>query len=73
MTEQEIRAEHFRQTEASFLLEGLDSSNDAEYQAMKARIIAGEIDFDDAIRQTVGHFRKLTGSVLLKGAGSAVP
>jgi hypothetical protein len=62
MREEEIRAEHFRQAEASFLLEGLDSSNDEHYQALKARIIAGDIDFDDAIRQTVEHYKALAGA-----------
>jgi hypothetical protein len=59
MTEEEVMAEHYRQAEASFLLEGLDSSGDLHYQAMKARVIAGEIDIDEAIRQTVEHFKAL--------------
>ncbi len=40
MHDPEVIAEHYRQAEASFLLEGLDSSGDLQYQAMKARVIA---------------------------------
>jgi hypothetical protein len=50
VSEQEVRAEHFRQAEASCLLEGLDSSGDAYYQALKARVIAGEIDGEEMMR-----------------------
>jgi len=57
MREDEARAKHFREAEASFLLEGLDAGGNLEYQAMKARIIAGEIDFDDAIRQRLEHYK----------------
>ncbi len=53
MSEEEIRAEHFRQTEASLRLEGLDTSNDEFYQATKARVIAGEIDADEMMRLMV--------------------
>jgi hypothetical protein len=59
MTEQEVMAEHFRQAEASHLLEGLDSSRNEHYQAMKARVIAGEIEPEEAIRQTVEHYKAL--------------
>jgi hypothetical protein len=50
MREEEIRAEHFRQAEASLLLEGMDSSKDEFYQAAKARVIAGEISIDEMMR-----------------------
>ncbi len=50
MRDEAIRAEHFRQSEASCLLEGLDSSNDEFYQAVKARVIAGEIDGQEMMR-----------------------
>jgi len=60
MSEEEIRAEHYRQAEASFLLEGLDSSGNQNYQRMKALVIAGEIDVDEAIRQTVEHYKALS-------------
>jgi hypothetical protein len=50
MREEEIRAKHFREAEASCLLEGLESSRDAFYQAVKARVIAGEIDGEEMMR-----------------------
>jgi len=50
MTDQEVRAKHLRQAEASCLLEGLDSSGDAFYQAVKARVLAGEIDGAEMMR-----------------------
>jgi phosphoserine phosphatase len=60
MREEEIRAEHFRQAEASFLLEGLDSSSNEHYQKMKALVISGELDIDESIRQTVEHYKALS-------------
>jgi len=50
MSEQEARAEYFRQAEVSNLLEGLDGSGDTFYQALKARVISGEIDMDEGMR-----------------------
>ena len=59
MTKQEVRAEHFRQAEANFRLSGLDASGNAHYQAMKARIISGEIEADDAIQETIDYYKAL--------------
>ena len=50
MTDQEVRADHFKQAEVSCLLEGLDSSGDVFFQAVKARVISGEIDMDEMLR-----------------------
>ena len=44
MRDEDIRAKHFREAEASFRLEGMDASEDVFYQSVKARVIAGEID-----------------------------
>jgi hypothetical protein len=44
----ELRAEAFRDAEASLLLEGLDPTNDARYSEIKAKLIAGAISFDEA-------------------------
>lgn len=60
MTEEQVRAEHYRQAEASFRLEGFDPTGHEEYQELKARVIAGEIDVDDAIRQTVERYKALS-------------
>jgi hypothetical protein len=50
MSAEEIKAEHFRQAEASCLLEGLDSSGDAFYNSLKARVVSGEIDGEEMMR-----------------------
>jgi hypothetical protein len=39
----------------SCLLEGLDSGGDAFYQAVKARVIAGEIDGEEMMRLLMEH------------------
>jgi hypothetical protein len=54
--------EGFRQAEASCLLEGVDPNRSAHYVAMKARVIAGEIDIDEAIQQTVDHYKSIAAS-----------
>jgi len=50
MRDEEVRAKHFREAEASFRLEGMDARDDEFYQAVKARVIAGEIDGDEMMR-----------------------
>ncbi len=50
MRDDEARAKHFREAEASCLLEGLDGRGDALYQALKARAIAGEIGGEEMMR-----------------------
>jgi hypothetical protein len=52
-------AEAYRQAEASFRLEGLDSTGNVQYETLRARVIAGEIDSDEAIRLTVEHYKAL--------------
>ena len=50
MADAELRARYFREADASCRLEGLDSSGDDFYQAVKARVIAGEIDGEEMMR-----------------------
>jgi hypothetical protein len=59
MTDAERRPEHFRQAEASFRLEGLDSTGDVQYETIRGRVISGEMDVDDAIRETVEYYKAL--------------
>lgn len=47
MTRTEL-VEAFRQAEASLSLEGLDPTESEQYNALKARVIAGELSFDEA-------------------------
>jgi len=59
MRDEDIWAQHFQEAEASFRLEGLDSTGNVEYEALKARVIAGEIGIDEAIRSTVERYKAL--------------
>ena len=56
MTDSE-RAEAFRQAEASLRLEGLDPAGDNHYEAVKARVIAGEISFAEGKAEIVAYHR----------------
>jgi len=63
-------AKRFREAEASFLLEGLDAGENSAYQAMKARIISGEIDIDDAIQLRLEHYKSLQQAAVSEFADS---
>jgi hypothetical protein len=65
MHHEDAQLEGFRQAEASCLLEGVDPNQSAQYVAMKAGVIAGEIDIDEAILQTVNHYRLLAACKLM--------
>jgi hypothetical protein len=43
----------------------VDPNRSAHYVAMKARVIAGEIDIDEAIQQTVDHYKSIAASRVL--------
>jgi hypothetical protein len=43
-----VLEEAFRDAEASLLMEGLDPTTDSRYLAIKARVTAGEMTFDEA-------------------------
>jgi hypothetical protein len=58
MHDKEFRTKHFQDAEASFLLEGLDATGDLFYQETKSRVIAGEINSEEAIRLAVEHSKK---------------
>lgn len=49
-------AKAFREAEANFRLSGLDPLEIEHYRAIKAQLIAREIDFDEAIRLAVEHY-----------------
>lgn len=52
------RAEAFRQAEASLHLEGLNPAGDAHYEAVKARVIVGEISFAEGKAEIIAHHRQ---------------
>jgi hypothetical protein len=70
MHDKELRAKHFQDAEASFLLEGLDASGDLFYQETKARVIAGEIDSEEAIRLAVEYSKETSRAVLAETAAA---
>ena len=47
MTREEL-IEEFQESEASLRLEGFDLTNDGLYQSLKAKVIDGEMTFDQA-------------------------
>ncbi len=59
MREAEVDAEQFRRAEASCLLEGFDVTGNPRYLEMKARVLAGELDIDTVIQQTIEHYKSL--------------
>jgi len=71
MHDQELRAKHFQDAEASFLLEGLDASRDLFYQETKSRVVAGEIDSEEAIRLAVEYSKEISRPALAETAAAA--
>jgi hypothetical protein len=55
-------AKAFRDAEANFQLSGLDPLTIEHYKATKARIVAGEINLDEAVRLAVEHHTKINRS-----------
>jgi hypothetical protein len=49
--------EAFRQSEGSVRLEGIDPTDYPEYLALKARILAGEIDSQQAIELLAAQYK----------------
>lgn len=70
MREAQVKEEDFRRAEASCMLEGVDPTQSAQYAAVKARVIAGEIDIDEAIQRTVNHYKSIVASRVLDYAVS---
>jgi hypothetical protein len=40
----------------------MDASGDADYQAIRAQVVAGTMDIDDAIRLTIEHCKAMSRS-----------
>jgi hypothetical protein len=70
VVEVKARDEAFRRAEASCLLEGLDASGDAFYQAVKQRVLAGEIDADEMTRLLVEDSRTKSGMAAIDFAAA---
>lgn len=54
----ELRVTGFRRAEASLRLEGLDPSGTPLYESVKARLLSGELTFDEARAEILDHHKK---------------
>jgi hypothetical protein len=54
----ELRVTGFRRAEASLRLEGLDPSGTPLYESVKARLLFGELTFDEARAEILAHHKK---------------
>lgn len=52
----------FRKAEASLRLEGIDPSGTPLYESVKARLLSGEITFDEARAEILAHYKKRANS-----------
>ncbi|CAM3632093.1 antitoxin VbhA family protein [Escherichia coli] len=50
------RREGFRKAEASLRLEGIDPSGTPRYEGIKARIISGEISYEQGRAEILKHY-----------------
>lgn len=58
----ELRLTGFRKAEASLRLEGLDPSGTPLYESVKARLLSGELTFDEARVEIRAHYQKRANS-----------
>ncbi|AVY98174.1 addiction module antidote protein, HigA family [Lelliottia sp. WB101] len=54
----QLRIEGFRKAEASLRLEGMDPSGTALYESIKARIISGELTYEQGRSEIFAHYTK---------------
>lgn len=57
-----LRVTGFRKAEASLRLEGMDPSGTPLYESVKARIISGEISYDEGRAEILAHHQKRASS-----------
>jgi hypothetical protein len=58
----QLRLTGFRKAEASLRLEGMDPSGTPLYESVKARLLSGELTFDDARAEIMAHYKKRASS-----------
>lgn len=56
----QLRLAGFRKAEASLRLEGIDPSGTPLYESVKARILSGEITYDEGRAEVLAHHQKRT-------------
>ena len=54
----QLRLAGFRKAEASLRLEGMDPSGTPLYESVKARILSGDITFDEGRAEIMAHYKK---------------
>lgn len=59
----QLRAEGFRKAEASLKLEGMDPSGTSLYESIKARIIAGDLTYEQGRSEIMAHYTAVAGAV----------
>lgn len=58
----QLRLAGFRKAEASLRLEGIDPSGTPLYESVKARILSGDITFDEGRAEIRAHYQKRVNS-----------
>lgn len=59
---QERRLNAFRKAEASLRLEGMDPTDTPLYESVKARILSGEMTYDEGRAEILRHYQKQLNS-----------
>ncbi|WGK60128.1 antitoxin VbhA family protein [Pantoea sp. SS70] len=58
----QLRLTGFRKAEASLRLEGMDPSGTPIYESVKARIISGELSYDEGRAEILAYHQKRANS-----------
>lgn len=58
----QLRLSGFRKAEASLRLEGMDPSGTPLYESVKARLLSGEITYDEGRAEILAHYSKRANS-----------
>lgn len=58
----QLRLTGFRKAEASLRLEGMDPSGMPLYESVKARLLSGDITFDEGRAEIQDHYQKRANS-----------
>ncbi|MCH9408889.1 antitoxin VbhA family protein [Pantoea agglomerans] len=58
----QLRLTGFRKAESSLRLEGMDPSGTPFYESVKARLLSGELTFDEARAEIRAHYQKRANS-----------
>jgi len=58
----QLRLAGFRKAEASLRLEGMDPSGTPLYESVKARLLSGELTFDEGRAEIRAHYQMRTNT-----------